>query len=137
MGAGVEAEVLYLTLNQLQTNSGQWFHPRIDNTASIATMHTFASLSSISTPRREGMRAFSALIALSLIHGIPPFPLSPLVLQWIIHGCDLEALHSDIISEWHPELSETIKRWKSVGSTGSLASFQAHFSTWHDTQVHF
>lgn len=131
LGAGVETEVLYVAYQQLQANPGQWFNPRVDNLCSIAVMQNFAA----SSTRRVGMYAFGALTALLLLHGIPPLPLSPIFLQWIVYDCDLKALHSDLILEWHPELHATIKRWLDIGPTGSLSSFQSHFSTWHDTQV--
>lgn len=100
--------------------------------ASIAVMHP---LTPVSTSRREGMYAFGALTALMLLQGVPPIPLSPIFLQWIIYGCDLKSLHSDFIAEWHPELHATIKSWLAIGPTGSLTPFQSHFGTWHETQV--
>lgn len=135
LGTGVEAEVLFTAFAQLQLNSGQWLLPRVDNTASIALMHTYATSKMMSQARKEGMEVFGALTALLLIQAIPPLPLSPLVLHWIIHGCDVHSLHSNLVTEWHPNLASTIRRWLDMGPTGSVSSFQEHFGTWHDVQV--
>jgi hypothetical protein len=135
LGVGVEAEVLFTALTQLQEHPGQWFYPRIDNMASIAVMHSYSSSRNLSSSRREGMRIFGAITALLLSQGVPPLPLSPIFLQWIIFGCNIHSLHSDLISEWYPELFATIKHWLATGPKGPISSFQGHFSTWHETQV--
>lgn len=120
---------------QLGENSGQWFYPRVNGTASISVMHSYASSANVSPARLEGMQVFGALVALFLALGVPPLPLSSSVLQWIIHDCNIHSLHKAFVSEWHPELSETIKDWLDVGPQGSISQFQGHFNTWHDTQV--
>ena len=135
IGNGIEAEVLCATFSQLQKHPGQWFYPRIGDTASIAVMHTYSSAANVSLSRLEGMKVFGALCALLLIQGMPPLPLSPLVLQWVVNDQNIHSLHSELVSEWHPELSSTIKQWLALDPGDSIAPFQAHFSAWHENQV--
>lgn len=99
-------------------------------------MHTYSSAVNVASSRIEGMKAFGAICALLLAQGVPPLPLSPLVLQWLIHDRNIHSIHSDLVAEWHPELSSTIKQWLSLDPGDSIVPFQAHFSAWHENQVY-
>jgi hypothetical protein len=83
------------------------------------------------------MKAFGAICALMLIHGICPEPINPLILHFIIHDCNFDSLHHALIQEWHSTLFVLIKTWLETGPEGSLEPFRGHFASYHDLDVHY
>lgn len=111
--------------------------PRYDGLSTIKTQHPYISSLYTSQSRLQQLKVLGALVALSLIHGQSPHPLDPLFLHFIINNCDIRSLHRGFVSEWHPELRMVIDQWLEMGPNGdpSQPIFQAHFASYHDTDV--
>jgi hypothetical protein len=89
----------------------------------------------IESTRKTHLTVLGALMALLLIHGITPERVGPVILQYIVHGCNLESIHPSFLGEWHPELRRTILDWLEIGSAGDVTPFQGHFATYFNMQV--
>lgn len=81
------------------------------------------------------MSILGAITALCLIRGMSTFPLDPVLLQFLIHDCDLHSIHPALLGEWHPELKQTISAWIALGPHGDAAPFQGFFATYYDRQA--
>ncbi|KAF9473603.1 hypothetical protein BDN70DRAFT_816990 [Pholiota conissans] len=137
LGRGIEREVIYLAFGRYssQEAQAQWFLPRAGGYSSIAVSHTAHSMTSISTFRVKSLSVLGALTGLMLVHGIAPIPLSPVLIHYFIHNCDLQSIHPAFLAEWIPDLHKTLDDWLSLDHQSDIAAFQPHFSTYHDMQV--
>ncbi|KAJ6450648.1 hypothetical protein C8R45DRAFT_1113986 [Mycena sanguinolenta] len=134
-GRGVEREVIYMAFRFFTDNNGRWFLPRFDGRCSIATTMSLAAAPFVGADRRTSLGILGCLTSLMLIHGIAPEPLGPALIQWAANDCNLQSLTREFVSEWHPELKALLDSWNRAGPTGSIAAFQTHFATFHDTQI--
>lgn len=134
-GPGIEREVIYTLYQQFERSSDQWFTPRADNFVTLATSLSMATAQYVSPARLSSLSILGATVSLLLIHGIAPGRLDPSVLQYFIYGCDLESIHPAFLSEWHPEIHQTITKWLAMGPSGDVDPFQGHFATYHDIVV--
>ncbi|KAF8882082.1 hypothetical protein BD779DRAFT_1473054 [Infundibulicybe gibba] len=135
LGDGIEREVIYTAFQKYLQSSSQWFLPRAGDFSMVATCHSLATSGYLAPARRQGLLILGALTGLFLIHGMAPAPLSPVLLYYCIHGCDLNAIHERLLGSWYPELRHTIRSWLDAGAGGDTREFQAHFATFHDMQV--
>lgn len=135
LGEGVEREVIFTAFEQYVKQSVQWFLPRADGYASLATSHSIATAHFVSAKRKTALGVLGALTSLLIIYGIAPVPFSPVLIHYFIHGCDLRSIHRHFLGEWYPELRNLLDLWIENGHQGSTAPFQAHFNTYHDIQV--
>lgn len=134
-GEGIEREMIFLVYQRFLANRTQWFHPRADNRSSLRTLHSAQSALAVPQSRIRNLKKLGAICAFMMILGQNPSPLDPAVFQFLIHGCDLHALHPTFIGEWHPDLRKTILDWIDMGSTGDVSRFEHHFSSYHDFEV--
>lgn len=136
LGSGVETEVLHLLWQDVLSKSGQLLLERADDRATVATSCTMVtSRHAVSEVRLKELTYMGALIALLLIHSIPPEPFNPVVLQYFIYNCDFRSLTRELVAEWHPELRRLLEEWLHVGSQGDLRPFASHIVTYLDRQV--
>ncbi|KAJ7310146.1 hypothetical protein DFH08DRAFT_823180 [Mycena albidolilacea] len=70
------------------------------------------------------------LLALLLIYGIAPEPLSPAVFQLAVNNFDLWSLIPECVRQWFLSLQDLLEAWKSMGPEGDLAPLVpfCHFS---------
>lgn len=131
----MEREVLQLAFQHFRDAGARWFTPRMDGHHTIAVSQTLASARYITPQRLRELRCLGALTALLLINCMPPTPLDPLLLHFLIYDCDLHAVRPALCAEWHPDLRALIDSWLSIGPQGDVAPFQAHFSSYHEREV--
>ncbi len=76
-----------------------------------------------------------------LVYGVAPSPLSPALVQFLLHECDLNSLTQAFIQEWFPSLHRTLTDWNAAASRtsggDSIDAFDAHFQLYHDFPVCF
>jgi hypothetical protein len=119
----------------------QWFRPTYDDFSTLALCNTPITLgrtnsSSLTTTQRmKNLMGLGATVSLLLINGMPPTPLSPVLLHFFIHDCNINAITKSYLAEWHPKFSEILDNWISGGLDVDLDEFEFHFSAFHDTQV--
>jgi hypothetical protein len=75
------------------------------------------------------------LTSLLLLNGVPPVPLSPVLLHYFIHNLDLNSISPDLLRNWYPVLGKLIEDWIATGPNGDIEEFSSHFITFHDIQV--
>lgn len=133
VGRGVEREVVHLAFERYRKDASQWFLQRAGGYSSIAITNM---MTPVATERLRKLSVLGALTSLMLIHGMAPTPLSPVLIQYFIHDCDLKAIHPSFLAEWIPELYQTLQSWLAVDpETKEISPFRAHFATYHDAQV--
>jgi hypothetical protein len=137
LGDGVEREVIHMLFEKFRRAGSQWFTPRADGHSTLATTNTMSSARYISRSRLRHLGLLGAITALSLLHGMAATPLDPVFLHFLIHECNIASIHEGMLSEWHPELRQTISRWIEVGPHADITEFQTHFAIYHDIQVLF
>ena len=81
------------------------------------------------------MGILGALSVLSLIHGMSVFPLDPVFLHYLVHGCNLHSIHPGFLGEWHPGLKLIISDWIALGPDGNATDFRACFVNYFDIQA--
>lgn len=131
----MEREVLHLLMEGIRQSRGEYFLPLSGELCTLATAHSFYSSCFASSARLLDMSVFGALAALCLIRGISPTPLSPIVIQYIIHNCDIHAIEEPMLNEWLPSLQNLLVAWRRAGPEGNITEFIGHFATYHNTQV--
>jgi hypothetical protein len=136
-GEGVEREVIHAAFQSYLQDAARWFTARADGHSTLATTYSMSSAQSLSAGRRRDLLVLGALTALSLVHGIAPCPLDPVLLHFIVHKCNLHSILPGFLGEWHPELRRTLLDWIEGGPTGDITAFEAHFITYHDLQVRY
>ncbi|KAJ7149389.1 hypothetical protein C8R43DRAFT_887958 [Mycena crocata] len=134
-GAGIEREVLYSAFCIFTDSEGAWFLPRFDGMCSIATTMSLASSAFVGPDRIVMFSVLGCIIALLLIYGIAPEPLSPAVIQFAASGFDLASLDEQFLREWHPDLVALLHDWKAMGPEGDVGAFQSFFASYHDMQA--
>ncbi|KAJ7166343.1 hypothetical protein C8R43DRAFT_1162799 [Mycena crocata] len=134
-GIGPEREVLYGVFLTYVNQPEKYLIPREAGRCAISTTISMAHRFLVSPERIRMMKIFGAVLMLMLLHGMTPAPLSPALFQFVLHGCRLESVTPEFLSEWYPELRQLLQSWLSMGPTGDLAPFRGHFSTYHDLQI--
>ncbi|KAJ7443670.1 hypothetical protein FB451DRAFT_1437063 [Mycena latifolia] len=134
-GSGLEREILYGLFLIFANQPAKYFSLREQGRCTISTTISMAHRFLVSPVRLRELKILGAVLVLMLLHGMTPAPLSPALFQFVFHGCNLDALTSEFLSEWYPELGLLLSSWVAMGPAGDLAPFQAHYSTYHDLQV--
>jgi hypothetical protein len=109
LGDGIEREVIHTIFEDFHREDSQWFTSHADGKSTLGTSHTLATARHVSTSRKHNMAILGAATALCLVRGMSTPPLDPVLLHFFIHGCNLDAIHPGILSEWHPQLRRTIQ----------------------------
>jgi hypothetical protein len=137
LGEGIEREVIHTLFEEFRRAGSQWFTPRADGHCTLATTNTMSTAQYIPQSRLRQLGVLGAVTALSLLHGMATTPWDPVFLHFLIHECDIASIHERMLSEWHPEIRQTISHWIEVGPHADITQFQNHFATYHDLQVGF
>ncbi|KAJ6600311.1 hypothetical protein DFH09DRAFT_1302798 [Mycena vulgaris] len=132
-GAGLERETIFVALN-MYVNSGRWCLPTDEGRMSIGISMPLRIAHTIPDDRLKEFRVFGALVALSLVSGKPPGPLTPALLQYVLNGCNLQALTPSFVASWNPELDRTARSLQAIGPDGNLAPFQSHIINYLNIQ---
>ena len=129
-GDGVERETVHLAFKQYQKNTQQWFIPRSGKYSTIAMSQPFLlQQPTFSSTRLEAISVLGVLMGFMLIYGMAPMPLSPALLQFLLHGCDFHLLTPGFIQEWLPDLYDILTDWKCLDASGDVESFDSHFKS--------
>ncbi|KAJ6487355.1 hypothetical protein DFH09DRAFT_1456837 [Mycena vulgaris] len=134
-GPGLEREAIYAALNIYFKNSGCWCLMTDEGRMSLAMSTPLCLASAAPSGRLQNFKIFGALVALSLISGRPPGPLSPALLQYALNDCDLCALTPSFVTSWNPSLDRAARSMQAVGPTGDLMQFQSEIITYLNIQV--
>ncbi len=139
VGEGIERETIHLAFDKYRTEATKWFIPRSDSYSTIATSQSLSLHFSASPTRLESLSVLGALTGLMILYGVAPTPLSPALIQFLLHGCDLQSLTQPFVQEWFPSLYRTLTDWNSVitSSGDSIDAFDSHFQLFHDFPVYF
>lgn len=138
LGDGVERETIHLAFQHYRKNAQKWFIPRSGKYSTIATSQPFLlQQPTFSSTRLEAISVLGALTGLMVIYSMAPTPLSPALLQFLLHGCDFHSLTPDFIQEWLPDLYKTLTDWNRLDSLGDVENFDPHFQIFHDFPVGF
>ena len=135
VGEGIERETIYLAFDKYRTEATKWFIPRSDSYSTIATSHSLSLHFNASTTRLEALSVLGALTGLMLVYGVAPTPISPALVQFLLHGCDLQSLTPSFIQEWFPSLHRTLMGWNTASHRESIDAFDSHFQLFHDFPV--
>ncbi|KAF8230858.1 hypothetical protein L208DRAFT_1473398, partial [Tricholoma matsutake] len=133
-GEGVEREALQIAFQEYQDNSTMWFLQRQDHHSSLVTLGLQRRQPSSSQCSIK-LSVLGALTALLLLYGIPPNPLSPVLLHYFIHDLDLNSISCNLLGNWYPDLGRLIQDWIDARPDGNIESFSGHFLTYHDTPI--
>ena len=96
LGDGIEHEVIQTIFVDYKRGRSEWFIEHTNQLSTIATSHFVLLI------HKQCMSILGAISALSLLQGMSARPLDPIFLHFLIHSCDLHAIHVDILGEWHP-----------------------------------
>jgi hypothetical protein len=132
VGRGIEREVVHLSFLRYSRHAAQWFLPRAGGYSSIAVTHTMAPVSNI---RLRNLSILGTLTGLMLVYGMAPEPLSPVLIHFFIHDCNLQSIYPELLAEWIPDLHQTLKDWLVMDHESDISAFQPHFSIYHDMQA--
>ncbi|KDQ49089.1 hypothetical protein JAAARDRAFT_143923 [Jaapia argillacea MUCL 33604] len=134
-GEGVEREVLSTLYQQFHSETAEWFSPNPDDYVSIATSLPLSCAGYLSRSQKLGLTCLGAVIGLMLLNGFITHPFDPVVIQYLIHGRDINSISKAFLAQWHPDIKQTICDFIDLGPNGNLAPFQPYFSTYFDIQV--
>jgi hypothetical protein len=112
MGEGIEREVLQTAFQEFQDHPTMWFLQRQETHSSLVTLglqRRQESSTSPMTQRSIKLSVLGALTSLLLLNGVPPVPLSPVLLHYFIHDSDLNSISPDLLGNWYPDLGKLIQ----------------------------
>ena len=137
VGEGIERETIYLAFDAYRKEHTKWFLPKSDSYSTIATSQSLSPHFDISATRLEALSVFGALTGLMLVYGVAPTPLSPALIQFLLHGCDLHSLTPAFIQEWFPTLYRTLTDWNAIRTPNgdNIEVFDTHFQLFHNFPV--
>ncbi|KAF8194813.1 hypothetical protein K438DRAFT_1968757 [Mycena galopus ATCC 62051] len=107
---GPEREVLYHLSQTYFRHPERYFVPRADGRYAISTTISMSQRFLVSPARLRELKILGLVLVLMLLHGIPPDPISPALFQMAFHNT-FDALTSDFIREWYPELHLLAENW--------------------------
>ncbi|KAF8174836.1 hypothetical protein K438DRAFT_1980028 [Mycena galopus ATCC 62051] len=110
VGPGPEREVLYHLSQTYFRHPERYFVPRADGRYAISTTISMSQRFLVSPARLCELKILGLVLVLMLLHGIPPDPISPALFQMAFHNT-FDALTSDFIREWYPELHLLAENW--------------------------
>lgn len=127
---------MYTAFKTYTTDSGKWFSPVFGDFSTIVTTVS-TPIEHVSEDRLVELGVLGALSALSLVVGNAPLPLSPLLIQYLIDGCDIRSISQAKVTAYFPELAYLILRFLQTPPSSPLdpAMFASHFITYHNLQV--
>ncbi|KAJ7898906.1 hypothetical protein B0H14DRAFT_2556958 [Mycena olivaceomarginata] len=107
-GSGVEAEVVYTALNQRRPPLSGYFN---------ASAPLLCYL--------NDLRAFGALLDLSLISGKGVGDVSPALIQYALNNSNLDSLTPSFVAAWNPRLDREVRQLQAAGPEGDLVPFES------------
>ncbi|KAK7439976.1 hypothetical protein VKT23_017229 [Stygiomarasmius scandens] len=130
IGDGVEGEVVSLAWKIVSADQhSSVFRMTSGDRCSIVCSSPMVISGILPASRREQMCILGAMAAVMICYGKYPAPLSPAILQFLIHGGDPRSIDRDFVQEWLPELYADLNRYQEIGPGGDLSSFEPMFSS--------
>ncbi|KAJ3964445.1 hypothetical protein EV361DRAFT_978731, partial [Lentinula raphanica] len=135
-GPGLEQSVLNALFKEYFVDRASEFcTPLFEDFDTLIVLPQTSGPTYISEDRKEELSIFGAVTALALIHGHYPGRLSPLLLIYLLNGCDIRSLHRKLVYEYSTELGSTLDAWLCIGPDDNVLEFASHFASYHNTQV--
>ncbi|KAJ3964203.1 hypothetical protein EV361DRAFT_942689 [Lentinula raphanica] len=95
-----------------------------------------ASSADLSEAKKNELTLFGAAVGLSLVYGIYPGNINPLLLVYLLNSSNLKSLTKSLVLELFPDLYRTLVHWIALPhSSNDLSYFQAHFASYHNLPV--
>ena len=135
VGEGIEQEVFQTAFQDFQDRTAVWFLQHQDTHSSLMTLGLQHKQDPSTTQHSLKLGVLGALTSLLLLNGIPPVPLSPVLLHYFIHNLELDSISPDLLRNWYPNLGKLVLDWIAAGPDGDVEEFASHFITYHDIQV--
>lgn len=138
VGDGIAREVFHTAFHRhIENNHSAYFLPRDNNTSTLRTLYPRSMAGLVPEDRIMNLRVLGALCALLMLHGQPPGHFGPGVFLYIISSFDLNAITSNFLGDWYPDVRHLILDWQDIGPGGSISAphFRQYFATYHDIQV--
>ncbi|KAE9396100.1 hypothetical protein BT96DRAFT_997023 [Gymnopus androsaceus JB14] len=131
-GDGLEVEVMNQVFKcLLEDQLHDFCVPLINGWYTLATAPLISNFP-LSEAKRKELQLYGAAVGLALVHGQFPLKINPLLLIYLLCGCDLRALSKDLVLEHFPNLYHTLKSWNELNYTDdNLSAFNEHFFTYH------
>ncbi|KAJ3834204.1 hypothetical protein F5878DRAFT_697103 [Lentinula raphanica] len=118
-GPGVEKEVMDLFLKaKLNSHVHDFLIQVIDEYTTLSTV-PLASSADLTEAKKNELTLFGATVGLSLVHGIYPGNINPLLLVYLLNSNNLKSLTKPLVLELFPDLHRTL----------------SHFATYHNVPV--
>ncbi|KAJ3765481.1 hypothetical protein FB446DRAFT_760297, partial [Lentinula raphanica] len=135
-GPGIEKEVMNRFLTSNFDAASDLLTNITDNYTTLATV-PMLSASDISLVKKNSLIQFGSAIGLSLVHGIYPVDINPLLLVYLLNACNLSSITKSLVLEYFPTLHQTLIRWLALNydDNSLLHSFEGHFATYHNLPV--
>ncbi|KAJ3964004.1 hypothetical protein EV361DRAFT_107573 [Lentinula raphanica] len=135
-GPGLEKEVMNLFFkDKFDSHIHEYLIQVIDDYTTIATV-PISSPADLSEAKQNDLTLFGAAVGLSIVHGIYPGNVAPLLLVYLLNSSNLNSLTKRLVRESFPDLYRTLNEWIALDHTDNhLSSFQPHFATYHNLPV--
>lgn len=114
-----------------------WFQRGEGGFLTYRPLFPLSSRRSVPQSRLTGAKRLGAIIGMGMVFGQSSTPISPALLQYIIHNGNLHSLTRAFVAEWFPGLVPVIDDFIAAGTEGDLAPFQSHLVTYLDLEVRF
>ncbi|KAJ3966559.1 hypothetical protein EV361DRAFT_771866, partial [Lentinula raphanica] len=99
-GPGIEKEVLNLFITSNFDAASALLTNLTDDYTTLATV-PMLSASDISLVKKNSLIQFGSAIGLSLVHGIYPVDINPLLLVYFLNDCNLSSITKSLVSALH------------------------------------
>ncbi|KAJ3816830.1 hypothetical protein F5880DRAFT_1512303 [Lentinula raphanica] len=135
-GPGIEKEVLNLFFSSNLKAASTLVTNVIEDYTTLATV-PMSLASDISLVKKDSLIQLGSVVGLSLVHGIYPANINPLLLVYLLNDCNLSSITKSLVLEYFPTLHQTLIRWLALDydDNSTLSLFEPHFATYHNLQV--
>jgi len=94
------------------------------------------SVADIPEAKRYDIEFFGAIVGLALVHSHALSKINPLLLVYLLSGCDIDSIQKHDVMEFFPSIFHSLVHWAGHGhGNDDLADFQSFFATFFNLQV--